>query len=51
MKKGGPSEKKRRHKPMAEFQDVIDLESMLRGVRRLAEELINQGERQINHTA
>src|SRR4051794_40662505 len=47
---GGPPDKKRAHEPVRELDDVIDLKAVLRDVRRLAEELVNQGEA-TNHTA
>jgi len=34
--KGRPSDKKRAHKPVREFEDMIDLVAVLGGVRRLA---------------
>src|SRR5438270_6935014 len=45
-----PADEERGHEPMRELDDVIDLVAMLGSVRRLTENLINQGET-INHTA
>ena len=49
--KSRPPEEKDRHKPVAKFQDVIDLKAMLGRVCRLPEELVDEREMQINHTA
>ena len=45
---GGPPDKERAHEPMAKLDDVIDLIAVLRSIRRLAEELID--EREATHT-
>src|SRR3954454_575464 len=47
---GGPADEERAHEPVGELEDVVDLKAVLRNVRRLAEELVNQSEA-INHTA
>src|SRR6476620_3227625 len=44
-----PPDKERAHEPMAELNDVIDLKSVLGSIRRLAEELVNQGQMSANH--
>ena len=41
---GHPTDKKRAHEPMAELEDMIDLESVLGGIGRLAEELVDEGQ-------
>src|SRR4029077_640205 len=43
-KKGRPSDKKRTHKTVREFDDVIDLVAVLGGVRRRVEKFVNERE-------
>ncbi len=42
--KGGPSEKKRPHEPVREFENVIDLIAMLGSVWRLTKKFVNERE-------
>src|SRR6266404_1411879 len=42
--KGRPSDKKRAHKPVREFEDMIDLVAVLGCVRRLAKKFVNERE-------
>ena len=43
MKKTRPSDKERAHEPMAELDDVIDLVAVLGGIRRQADQFVDQG--------
>ena len=47
-KKSGPTKKKGGHEPVTKLEDVVDLIPMGRGVRRLAQEFVDQ--RQTIHT-
>src|SRR5436309_2267631 len=37
-----PADEKRTHEPMAELDDVIDLETMLRSIRRQADQFVDE---------
>ena len=42
QEKDQPSDEERAHEPMAKLQDVIDLIAVFGGIRRLAEEFVDQ---------
>src|SRR5438067_472221 len=43
QKEDQPSNEEGAHEPVTKFQDVIDLVAVFRGIRRLTEELVDQG--------
>ena len=47
--KNRPADEKKRHEPMAELEDVIDLKAVLGSIRLLAEKFVNERERPVTH--